>query len=93
MIKNPPGVGAVRIHMDPESLDTSFGGLTASNFQEVASLITPADPFKMEGARWHLLSNVFSSPEDIKTDLYRERLQQETMDKDPNCLSFVWKVL
>jgi len=41
----------------------------------------------------HLLSNVFSSAEDIKTDLYKERLLQETMDKDPNCRSFAWKVL
>jgi len=51
MIKNPPEVEAVRIHMDHESLDTSFGGLTASTFQGVATLITPAAPFKMEGAR------------------------------------------
>jgi len=72
MIKNPLEVGAVRIHMDPGSLDTSFGGLTASTSQGAATLITPAGPFKMEGARWHLLSKVFSSPEDIKTDLYRE---------------------
>jgi len=34
-----------------------------------------------------------SAPEDIQTDLYRERLLQETMDKDPNCRSFDWKVL
>ena len=61
MIKNPPEVGAVRLHMDPESLDTSFGGLTASTFQGVATLITPAGPLKMEGARWHLFLNVFSS--------------------------------
>ena len=93
MIKDPPAVGAVRIHMDPESLDTSFGGHTARTFQGVASLITPAGPFKMEGARWHLLSKVFSSPEDIKTDLYKEALLQESMDKDPNCRSFAWKVL
>jgi len=93
MIKNPPEVRAVRIHKDPESLDTSFRGLTASTFQGVATLITPAGPFKMEGASWHLLSKVFSSPEDIKTDLYRERLLQETMDKDPNCRPFAWKVL
>jgi len=85
MIKNPPEVGAVRIHIDPEGLDTSFGGLTASTFYWVATLITLAGPFKMEGARWHLFLNVFSSPEDIKTDLYRERLLQETMDKFPNC--------
>ena len=37
MIKNPPAVGVVRTHMDPESLDTSFGGYTASTFQEVAT--------------------------------------------------------
>jgi len=93
MIKKNPAVGAVRIHMDPESLDTSFGGFMASTFQEVATLITPAGPFRMVGARWNLLSQVFSSPEDIKTDLYKERLLQETMDKDPNCRSFAWKVL
>ena len=93
MIKKHPEEGAVRIHMDPESLYTSFGGLTASTFQGVATLITLAGPFKMEGARWHLLSEVFSSSENIKTDLYRERLLQETMDKDPNCRSFAWKVL
>jgi len=93
MIQDPPEVGAVRIHMDPESLDTSYGGLTASTFQGLATLITPAGPFKMEGARCHLLSKVFSSPEDIKIDLNRERLLQETMDKDTNCRSFAWKVL
>jgi len=83
----------VRIHMDPERLDTSFGGLASSTFQGAATLITLAGPFKMEGARWHLLSKVFSSPEDIKTDLYRERLLQETMDKDTNCRLFARKVL
>ena len=92
LIKKPPAVGAVRIYMDPESLDTSFGGLTASIFQGSATLINPAGPFKMEGVRWHLLSKVLSSPEDIKTDLYKERLLQETMDKDPNCRSCAWPV-
>jgi len=47
----------------------------------------------MEGAQWHLLTQVFSSLEDMKTDLYKERLLQETMDKDPNCRSFSSKVL
>jgi len=93
MIKNPPVVRAIRIHMDLESLDTSLGGFTASIFQGVATLITPAGPFRMEKARWHLLSQVFSSPEDMKTDLYKERLLQEIMDKDPNCRLFTWKVL
>ena len=79
--------------MDPVNLDTSYGGITASTFQGVATLITSAGPLEMEGARWHLLSKVFSSPGDIKTDLNRERLLQETMDKDTNCRSFSWQVL
>ena len=54
MIQNPPEVGAVRIHMDPANLDTSYGGITASTFQGVATLITSAGPLEMEGARWHL---------------------------------------
>jgi len=35
MIKNPPAVGEPegRIHMDPESLDTSFEGFTKSTFK------------------------------------------------------------
>jgi len=79
--------------MDPVNLDTSYGGITASTFQGVATLITSAGPLEMEGARWHLLSKVFSSPGDRRTDLNRERLLQETMDKDTNCRSFAWKVL
>jgi len=91
MIKNPPAVGAVRIHMDPESLDTFFGGYTASTFQGVATLITPAGPFRMEGARWHLLSQVFSSLEDIKIDLHKERLPQKPCTRTPT--AGAWKIL
>jgi len=93
MIQNPPEVGAVRTHMDPANLDTSYGGITASTFQGIATLITSAGPLEMEGARWHLLSKVFSAPGDIRTDLNRKRLLQETMDKDTNCRSFARKVL
>jgi len=77
----------------PANLDTSYGGITTSTFQGVATLITSAGPLEMEGACWHLLSKNFSSPGDIRTDLNRERLLQETMDKDTNCRSFTWKVL
>jgi len=94
MIKNPLKVGALRIYMDPKSRlkDTLFGGITADTFQEVATLITPKGPFKMEGARWHLLSQVFSSSEDMGIDLDREKLLQENMYKDPKCRLFSWKV-
>jgi len=47
MVKNPRAVGALRIHMDPESLDPLFAGFTAGTFQEVATLITPAGPFRI----------------------------------------------
>jgi len=47
----------------------------------------------MEGARWHLLSQVFSSSKGMATDLDRERLIQETMGKDLKCRFFSWKVL
>ena len=93
MISSPPEKGAVRIYMDPVSIDTSYGGITADTFQGVATLITPTGPFKMEGARWHLLSQVFSSSEGIKVEIQRERLIQGKMDKDPTCRSFSWKVL
>jgi len=93
MIKNTPKVGAVRIYMDPESKYTSFGGITADTFQGVATLITPKDAFKMEGARWHLFSEVFSSSEGMATDLDRKRFPPKTMDKDPKYKSFSWKVL
>jgi hypothetical protein len=38
---------------------------------------------------------ILGSPEDIKTriDLHKERVLQETMDKDPSCRSFAWKIL
>jgi len=71
MIKNPLKVGVVRICMDPESKDTSFGGIRADTFQGVATLITSKGPFKMEGARWHLLSQA-SSSEDMAGPRARE---------------------
>ena len=60
MIKSPLAVGAVIIHMDPESIasDTSFGGCMANTFQGVATLTTPAGPLKTEGARWHFFAGL-----------------------------------
>jgi len=83
MIQNLPAGGVIRIHVDPESISTSFEGFTANTFKGVATLTTPAGPFKMEGTRWHLLSQVFSSPEDMKTDLYKERLLQRNHGQGP----------
>jgi len=92
MITKPLMVGVATIYMDPESKKTSFGGMTTDTFQGVATLITPKGPFKIDRARWHLLCQVLSFS-DMKIDLNRERLIQETMDKDPKCRSFAWKVL
>jgi len=79
--------------MDSEDKDTSYGGITADTFKGVTTLITSTGPFKMQGPRLHLLSQVFNSSVDTKTDLKRERLLQESMDKDDKCRSFSWKVL
>ena len=81
MIKNPLKVGVVRICMDPESKDTWFGGMRADTFQGVATLITSKGPFKMEGARWQLLSQA-SSSEDMGIDFDRKTFFKKT-----------WKVL
>ena len=89
MLKDPPQVTvwAVRIHMDPGSNNTSYGGIVANTFQGIATLITPSGPFKMEGNRWHLLFQVFSFSANISIDLGRKRLLQENMDKDTTCRS------
>jgi len=54
MITDPPEIGAVRVHMEPEGKDTTYGGIAADTLQGITTLITPSGPFKMEGARWHL---------------------------------------
>ena len=86
-------MGAVRIYMDPSSRDTSFRGITADTCQGMATLIAPKGPFQMEGARWQLLFQVFSPSEGMGTDMDRERLLQEIMDKDAKCRLFSWKFL
>jgi len=88
MITDPPEIGAVRVHMEPGGKDTTYGGIAADTFQGIATLTTPSRPFRMEGARWHLLSQIFSSPELIRSELERERTLQESMDKDKMYRSF-----
>ena len=51
MILDPPLKGAVRFLTEPGSLDTSWGGITASTYQGVATLITSRGPYTVEGAR------------------------------------------
>lgn len=58
--------------MDPESLVITWGGIEASTFQGVAALITPRSPYTVEGARSHLLSKVFRSPNRFKTKFEKE---------------------
>ena len=47
----------------------------------------------LEGARWHLLTKVFSIPESFKSDLHSELLLQERFDENPKYRSFSWQVL
>jgi hypothetical protein len=51
MIENPPMGGVVRIHMDLQSKNTSYGGIMADTFQGAATLITPRLSGNLFGAR------------------------------------------
>ena len=93
MIRQPPKVGAVRFHHEPESTNTSHADVTATTFQGTTSVITSRGPYELEGARWHLLTKVFSNPESFKSDLHSELLLQERLDENPKYRSFSWQVL
>jgi len=64
-------------------------------FQGTTSVITDRGPYqtRVEGARWHLLTQVFSDPARFKADLQREISLQESLDNDPKYRSFAWQVL
>jgi len=93
MIRQPPKVGAIRFHHEPESSNTSHVDVTATKFQGTTSVITSRGPYQLEGARWHLLTKVFSNPESFKVDFYSEILLQERLDENPKYRSLSWQVL
>ena len=93
MIRQPPKAGAVRFHHEPESIDTSHAGVTANTFQGLTSIIAPRGPYQVEGARWHLLTKVFSDETSFESDLHAELLLQERLDENPQHRSFSWQVL
>ena len=65
--------------------------------QALHSVITSRKPYQLEGARWHLLTKVFSNSESFKADLHFELLLQDRFDENPKFLmadsSFSWQVL
>ena len=77
MIRQPPKVGAVRFHYEPESINTS-----SNTFQFTTSFVTPRGPYQLEGARWHLLTEVFSNPASFEADLHSELRLQEHLDEN-----------
>jgi len=93
MIRQPPKVGAIRFHHEPESINTSHLGVTATAFQGTTSVITSRGPYQLEGARWHLLTKIFSNPESFGADLHSELLLQEHLNENPKHRSFSWQVL
>ena len=56
--------------------------VSASTFQGTTSVITSRGPYQLEGARWHILTKVFSNPESFKSDLHSELLLQERLDEN-----------
>jgi len=83
----------MRFHHEPESINTSHAGVIATKFQGTTSVITSRGPYQLEGARWHLLTKVFSNPESVGSDLHFELLLQECLDENPKHRSFSWQVL
>jgi len=51
MIRQPPKVGAIRFHHEPESTNTSHANVTATTFQGATSVITSRAPYQLEDAR------------------------------------------
>ena len=86
-------VGAIRFHHEPESSNTSRADVTATTFQGTTSVITSRGPCQLEGARWHLLTKVFSNPASFKSNFHSEVLLQERLDENPKYRSFSWQVL
>jgi len=93
MIRQPPEVGAIRFHHEPESINTSATSVTSTTFQCTTSVITPRRPYRLEGARWHLPTKVFSNSASFEADLHSELLLQERLDENPKHRSFSWQVL
>ena len=93
LICQPLKVGAIRFHYEPESTNTSRANVTATTLQGTTSVITSRGPYQLEGARWHLLTKVFSNPESFKSDLHSELLLQERLDENPKYRSFSWQAL
>jgi len=93
MIRQSPKDGTIRFHHEPESTNNSHADVTATTFQGTTSVITFRGPYQLEGARWHLLTKVFSNPESFKSDFHSEVLLQERLDENPKYRSFSWQVL
>ena len=86
-------MGPIRFHPEPESTNTSNAHFKATTFQGTTSVITSRGPYQLEGARWHLLTKVFSNPESFNSDLHSELLLQKLLDENPKYRSFSWQVL
>jgi len=93
MIRQPPKVGAIRFRHEPESTNTSHSDVTATAFHITTSVITCRGPYRLEGARWNLLTKVFINHESFKSDLHSELLLQERLDENLKYRSFSWQVL
>ena len=88
MIRHPPKVGAVWFHHERESINASH-----NTFQGTTSVITARGTNHLEGARWHLLTKVFSNGTSFEADVHSELLLQERLDENSKYRSFSWQVL
>jgi len=59
-------------HHEPERINTWHAILTSNTVQCTTSVMTARGPYQLEGARWHLLTEVFSNPTSFEADLHSE---------------------
>ena len=90
MIRQPPKVGAIQFHHEPESTNTSSADVTTTTFQGTHHL-----SYSISTRRCKIpLTKVFSNPESFKSDFNSELLLlQELLNENPRYRSFSWQVL
>ena len=90
MIRQPPKVGGHPVPSYPEEHQHLTCLFTLTTFQ-FTSIITPRGPCQLEGARWHLLTKVFSNSDSFEANLHSELLLQERLDENPKHKSSSWQ--
>jgi len=94
-MKNPPGVGFVRILGKPDIWDTTKGLIKAVTKQGVATIQLASAPLSLDGAQWHLIKHTLddSDTNPLGLNIQNELERQLSWDKNRKHRSCSWQVL